>query len=149
MEKIFTFVFIVFVIISLPFLLVYDFFEGLVLSYLFRKKLKQNKKHILFIYSNSPNWEEYLKKNVFPKIEDKTIFLNWSNRSEWENIKPIEAKVFEHWGGNYEFNPMAIIFTPYKKVKTIRFFKAFKQCKKGKTSLLEEQESKLYNYLNT
>jgi len=74
---------------------------------MFRFKFKWAKKgkNILFIHSNSPNWQQYLEENIIPKIDKKAVLLNWSERSKWEKKKPLEAKLLSHFGGYYEFNP--------------------------------------------
>ncbi len=124
-------------------------FNGLWLNYKFRNRWCSEGKHILFIYSESPTWQEYIESKIVPSIEKKAVFLNWSERSEWKQKMPLEAKALFHWGGSSEFNPMAIIFIPNAKwkVNTIRFHKAFKDYKRGKNQLLIEKESELYSYL--
>ena len=111
------------------------------------KKWNHQNKKVLFIYSESPNWQQYIEENIIPVIKEKTVFLNWSERSEWKNKKPLEAKVFRHWGGDREFNPMAIIFKPKGKIQVIRFHKAFMELKHGKNIMLKEKESELYGCL--
>ena len=113
----------------------------------FRHKWQPQGKHILFVYSESPNWEAYIQESIAPVIEEKTVFLNWSQRSEWKTNKPLEAKILSRWGGGSEFNPMAILFLPHGKVKMIRFYQAFKEFKHGKPALLKQQESELFEYL--
>ena len=134
----------------LPFLALYEvwrIFEGLWLNYRFRNRYASKGKHILFVYSESPNWQEYIENNIVPRIETKAAFLNWSRRSEWRKRKPLEAKALFRWGGDTEFNPMAIVFASKWQVKTVRFHQAFKDHKHGKNKLLEEKEEELYAYL--
>ncbi len=130
-----------------PFLLVYGFMRKAWLIHQFRMQWRNKGKHILFIYSDSPNWKGYIDSNIVPLIESKTVFLNWSKRSEWETDKPLEAKILETWGTAYEFNPMAIVFKSQWKIETVRFFKAFKDFKHGNNSLLKEKEQELLSYL--
>lgn len=141
---------IVVAIFVLPLLAVHGiwiFLRGVWLNYRFRSRWNSKGKHILFIYSESPNWQNYIETNIVPLIEDKSVFLNWSKRSEWNIITPFEAKMFFYWCGDSEFNPMAIVFAPNWKVKTIRFHKAFKDHKHGNNNLLKEKEAELYSYL--
>ena len=138
------------VIVALPFLAIYGFwrfFEGLWLNYRFRNRYASDGKHILFVYSESPNWQEYIEKNIVPCIEKKAVLLNWSKRSEWRKRKPLEARALFHWGGDSEFNPIAIVFLSGWKVQTIRFHQAFRDYKHGKTKLLKAREEELYAYL--
>lgn len=125
------------------------YFYGLWLNYQFRSKWKSHDKHILFVYSESPNWQLYIEQNIVPRIEDEAVFLNWSKRSEWKKSKPLEAKILSHWGGGSEFNPMAIVFMPRGKIKTVRFYQAFKDFKHGNSDLLRRKEAKLYSYLES
>ncbi len=137
------------IVLSLLFVLMWlsSLIKRLWLNIRFRIKWSKKVKHILFVYSESPNWHQYIETNIAPKINKKTVFLNWSKRSEWKNIKPLEAKILEHWGGEREFNPLAIIFLPKGMVKVIRFHKAFKQHKHGKETLLKSKETELYDIL--
>ncbi len=143
------FIFLLLVTVA-PFLIIHwawRLIYGLWLNYRFRRRWKSEGKHILFIYSESPNWMEYIENRIVPSIKQKTVFLNWSKRSEWIKSTPLEAKALFYWGGDSEFNPMAIVFTPNWQVKTIRFHKAFKDYKHGKITLLKEKEAELYEYL--
>ena len=113
----------------------------------FRVKWGKKGKNILFVYSESPNWQQYIETNIVPRIDKKAVLLNWSKRSEWKNKKPLEAKILEHWGGEREFNPLAVVFMPKGMVKVIRFHKAFKDYKHGKEALLSNKEAELYGIL--
>ena len=144
-------VIILLVIVVLPFLALYGawrFLNGLWLKHRFRSQYASDGKHILFVYSESPNWKEYIEENIVPRIKTKAVFLNWSKRSEWRKNKPLEAKALFHWGGDTEFNPMAIIFVPGWRVKTVRFHQAFRDYKHGKTKLLEKKKEELYSNLD-
>ncbi len=121
--------------------------NGLWLNICFRVKWGKKDKHILYVYSESPNWQQYIENNIAPKIDQKTVFLNWSKRSEWKNKKPLETKVLEYWGGEAEFNPLAVVFLPKGKVKVIRFHQAFKDYRHGKNTLLKNREAELYGVL--
>lgn len=37
---------------------------------------------ILFVYSNSPVWHDYLEQRLLPLLGDRAVVLNWSDRSE-------------------------------------------------------------------
>ena len=134
--------------IVIPFRIVFDFFRGLYLRYLFCTKWKAEGKFILFVYSNSPNWQEYIENNIFPKLQSHVVILNCSRKSEWKKNPTVESKVFKHWGGERDYNPMAVIFPKFGKVRTIRFFQAFKDYKHGKKDLLERQEALLFELFN-
>jgi len=72
-------------------------------------------------------------------LQPNVVTLNWSKRAEWKKNPTLETKVFEHWRGQREYNPMVIIFMRFGRVKRIRLYKAFK----GKKELLRQQEEML------
>src|SRR5438477_12417869 len=59
---------------------------------------------VLLIYSDSPNWKDYIDENILPQIEPHVVILNWSKRREWPKTNPIESRVFRRWAGETEFN---------------------------------------------
>ena len=143
-------IFIVLAIILSPIIIISflrHYFIGLILKYRFKKKLIHENKHILFAYSDSPHWKEYIENNIEPVIADKTIFINRSQDSEWKKNNLLESKVIKHWGGDKEYNPIAIIFPRKGKINVVRFYQAFKDYKHGNTALLNEKELELYEKL--
>jgi hypothetical protein len=104
----------------------------------------RNGKYILFVYSNSPNWKEYIETNILPKLEPFAVVLNWSKRSEWRGNMPLEAKIVDHFGSYREYNPIAIAMRRGYQTQVIRFFQAFRDYKHGKDRLLRKQEEKLF-----
>jgi hypothetical protein len=138
------------IVVVAPFLIlnsIVSSLNGLWLNCQFRSRWGPAGKHILFVYSESRYWQEYIEGNIVPSIKNKAVFLNESKRSEWEKSMPLEAKALLHWGGDSEFNPIAIVFASSGKVKTINFYKAFEDLDQGKNKLLKEKEAELYEYL--
>ena len=121
--------------------------KGLILKHSFRKKLKKENKNILFAYSDSHHWQQYIEENILPVIESSAIVINRSRDSEWKNNNPIEYQVIDRWGGGKEYNPIAIIFPQKGKIKNIRFYQAFKDLKHGNSAPLKEKENELFDYL--
>jgi hypothetical protein len=72
----------------------------------------RNGKFILFVYSNSPNWREYIESNILPRIDGHAVTLNWSERKKWYAEHRLEQKILGRWAGAREFNPVAIVFRP-------------------------------------
>ena len=35
---------------------------------------------VLLVYSDSPIWHEYIEKEIFSRLEDRAVVLNWSER---------------------------------------------------------------------
>jgi len=136
---------------------------GLWLRFAVRIKWLPEGKNMLFVYSDSPNWKEYIESNILPRISDKAVVANWSERSKWDwTNKPLELRIFRHWTGVYryihgrgkkekwygrDFNPVAITFAPWWRVRVFRFWKAFKDHKHGKDKKLRELEHQLYRTL--
>ena len=98
-------------------------------------------KYVLFVYSNSPNWQNYVEERILPKIRDHSIILNWSERKSWP--QNLATKVFKYYGGYREFNPMAVVFQPFKRTKVFRFFTPFHKHKKEQSEDLERMEKEL------
>ena len=139
---------LVFFAVVLAFLAVYgafNFIRGLWLRARFRRKWGAEGKRILFVYSESPNWQEYIEQNILPRLSPLVISLNYSRRAEWKNKKPLEAKIWEQWGTGPGFNPVAIVLPDRGRVKVVRFYQAFRDFKHGKDRLLRQKEDELYS----
>ena len=126
----------------------------------------------ILVYSNSPNWQQYIEQHWLPRLGSQFVLLNWSNRSQWAVEAPFEARVFRQFAGDREFNPLAIIFVPpvrgatfrswpksirasgpigmlapnTRNTAVIRFFQAFKDFRHGKDGLLHAREAELFSY---
>ena len=101
---------------------------------------------LLYVYSNSPHWQEYIEQNILPRLPSRAIVLNWSERKRWKFS--LATLVFRHFGGYREFNPMALIFRPFRWVKTFRFFKPFRDFKHGKPEALQKMEAEFFAVFN-
>ena len=134
------FVVLLFYVVAYPFILSYRQW----LTFHFWQRHGKHGRFILFVYSDSPNWKDYIEANILPRIESHAFTLNWSKRKEWQRINPFEAKVFHHWAGDKEFNPMALVFSPGGKVQDVRFWRAFRDFKHGKEGLLKQSERLLF-----
>ncbi len=99
---------------------------------------------ILFVYSDSSNWKEYIEANILPRIEAHSIVLNWSKRREWQSHMQLETKVFDQWGGAGEFVPVALLFSVKGKVRTLRLWQPSENHKHGKGSVSREAEQVLF-----
>lgn len=127
---------------------VFVFYRRLRLRAKFRRKWGPDGKSVIFVYSESPNWQSYIEQEILPKLSPYAISLNYSRRAEWKNNKPLEALIWEHWAGEREFNPMAIVLPNRGKVRTIRFYQAFRDLKHGKDRLLRQKEDELFEYVS-
>ena len=138
-------------VVYLPYLAVngvFNFYRGQWLRMRFRKKWGSEGKTILFVYSESPNWKDYIEREIIPKLSPYAVSLNYSRRAEWKHKKPLEAKIWKQWSGAREFNPMAIVIPDRGKVKTVRFHQAFRDYKHGKDHLLRQKEVELFSLIS-
>lgn len=102
--------------------------------------------NVLLVYSESPNWQAYIDTNLIPKLPPSTVVMNWSNRRQWSFFS-IWVRAFRYFGGAREFNPLVVVFKPFRWARTYRFFKPLRQYKHGKTTDLEELERELFRQL--
>ncbi len=98
---------------------------------------------VLLVYSSSPNWEQYVQTQLVQKLGKKSVFLNWSERKTWKRLS-LAVLAFHYFGGDREFNPLAIVFRPLHWAKVFRFFKPFQDLKRGKTEPLERMQRDLF-----
>ena len=103
--------------------------------------------NVLFVSSNSPIWEEHLEEHVVPYLPDSALRLNWSERTQW-NWRSLRVRIFNHFAGDHAYNPLAIVFSPFRKTKVFRFWQPFRDFKNGKTEPLEAMEEDLLNELH-
>lgn len=104
-------------------------------------------RRVLFVYSNSPVWQEYLEQNVLPRLPDTALILNWSERRNWKRWT-LGHLAFTFFGGSREFNPVAVVVRPFRWAKCFRFWKAFRDFKHGKPEALAKVENDFFEYLN-
>lgn len=100
-------------------------------------------RRVLFVYSDSPNWQAYIEERLLPRIQDRVVVLNWSQRRRWSSIAPWEARFFRRFSGDREFNPMALVFCRRGRIRPVRFYRPFLDLVHGKDSALREAEASL------
>jgi hypothetical protein len=101
---------------------------------------------VLFVYSNSPVWQEYIEQNVLPRLPDNALVMNWSERRKWNRLT-LGYLAFRFFGGSREFNPLAVIVQPLRWAKCFRFWKPFRDFKHGKPDSLAKLESEFFECL--
>ncbi len=106
----------------------------------------RNGKDVLFIYSDSPIWQEYMTTQILPLVQERAIVLNWSKRKTWPKWS-LAVRVFHLFSGGRDFNPMVMLFRPFRGAKSFRFFSAFKEWKHGETERVEQLRSELMQSL--
>ena len=81
-------------------------------------------KDTLVVYSRSPHWMEYFETGLIPRVEHRAMILNWSDRAKWRTLD-LRVLVFRAFGGRTSFNPMVILFRPFRLPEEFRFLKPF------------------------
>jgi hypothetical protein len=104
------------------------------------------RRYAVVVYSNSPVWQEYFEREVIPRLGERAIVLNWSERKSW----PLSLPVILVWvfGGSREFNPMAIVFKPLLWPRRFRFYKAFRAFKHGRPDDVERLRLEFFALLD-
>jgi hypothetical protein len=101
---------------------------------------------VLLVYSNSPIWQSYVEEMLLPRLSHRAIVLNWSQRRKWTPSLAVLA--FRYFGGSREFNPMAIVFRPFRPARSFRFYKPFRDFKHGKTEAVDKIAEQLFALLD-
>lgn len=101
---------------------------------------------ILFVYSDSPVWKEYVEKEILPRLENRAVVLNRSKRKGWRTSLAVLA--FRRFGGWRAFNPLAVVFEPFRPAKVFRFFEPFHDAKHGNPSRLTQLQAQLFEASN-
>jgi hypothetical protein len=100
---------------------------------------------VLFVYSDSPVWRDYIEQHILPFLGDRAVVLNWSQRRQWRLT--LARLAFHHFGGSREFNPLAVVFRPLRLTKTFRFWKPFREYKHGRPLALRTLEDEFYSVI--
>jgi hypothetical protein len=103
-------------------------------------------KDVLFVYSDSPIWHEYMKTEILPLVEKRAVVLNWSERSRWRKWS-IGVAIFHRFGGGSDYNPLVVLFRPLKRAKAFRFWPAFNDWKRGYREPVEKLRQELLSAL--
>jgi hypothetical protein len=109
----------------------------------FRRAWQPRGKDLLLVHSNGPHWKQHIEDHWLPRWGARAVLLNWSERSTWEASRP-EVGLFRECAGDREFNPLAIV-VPARghSVHVVRFWRAFRDHKHGRTHSLRAAEAEL------
>lgn len=117
---------------------------GALLEEWFRHTHAARGRHILFVTSDSPNWQKYIEANILPRLRHVAVVLNWSQRGSWPSIARWEARFFHRFAGNRDFNPIALVMGINGGVRPIRFHRAFLDFRHGNDAPLRAAEAELF-----
>jgi hypothetical protein len=136
------FVLLPFLILVVPFLFVLYLVNSVGLRIVIWWRWCRRGKDVLFVYSDSPNWHEYINQSILPYLGDRAIVLNWSERKKWP--RSLAEAAFSHFGGDRDFNPLAVVFRPFGRTRTFRFRKPFRGLKHGHPEALQAMENEFF-----
>lgn len=117
---------------------------GWMLRRQFLAKWGREGKRMLVVYSGTRDWQQHIEERWVPALTDRAVMLRWSGSREWKLRWPLESRIMRHWGGDREYNPMAIVFPRLGRVRVLRFWRAFKERKRGKEQRLRKTEAELF-----
>ena len=103
-------------------------------------------KDVLYVSSESPIWKEYMETEVFPLVAERAIVLSWSARSKWPKWS-FAVRVFRTFGRGRDFNPMVVLFRPFRRARIFRFLPAFQEQKHGNSASVEQLRRDLIQVL--
>jgi hypothetical protein len=97
-------------------------------------------RNVLFVYSDSPVWKEYVENSILPRLPKSAVILNWSQRNRWPTLS-LAVWLFRFYGGGREYNPLALVIRPLRGPRVFRFWRALKDLKHGKVETLNRVEA--------
>ncbi len=100
-------------------------------------------RRVLFVYSNSPIWQNYIEQGILPRLPERSIVMNWSERGKWNRFT-LPAQAFFCWGGGKKFNPLGVVFRPFHMPLVFRFWEPFIEYKHGKPEALIKLEPEMF-----
>jgi hypothetical protein len=100
---------------------------------------------VLFVYSDSPLWHDYIEAAILPHLGKRAVVLNWSQRKRWRIS--LAGLAFHHFGGYRQFNPLAVVFRPFHRSRVFRFWQPFKDFKHGQPEALQQMEREFFGVI--
>ena len=94
-------------------------------------------KDVLYVSSESPIWKEYMEGEIFLLVAERAVALSWSAHSKWPKWS-LAVRVFHIFGGRRDFNPIVVLFRPFRHARTFRFLPAFQERKHGNSVRIEQ-----------
>ncbi len=103
------------------------------------------RRRVLFVYSDSPNWKEYVEARILPSLPANSVVLNWSRRASWSRVS-LSVILFDGFAGEREFNPIGLVFERFHVVGRYRFWQPFRDAKHGHPVPLQVMEQQFLQH---
>jgi hypothetical protein len=105
-----------------------------------------DRRRTIFVYSDSPNWKEYIDRVILPRLPENSVVLNWSNRGKWSRFA-VPVLLFRTFAGSREFNPIGLVFERFGLVARYRFWQPFRDLKHGRPEALRVLEERFFAHV--
>jgi hypothetical protein len=102
-------------------------------------------RRVLFVYSDSPKWKEYIEGNILPKLSANTVVLNWSHRLSWRRFN-LSVMLFRCFADEREFNPIGSCIRRFDVVERYRFWQPFRDATHGRSEALKVVETRFLKH---
>jgi hypothetical protein len=116
-----------------------------------RRRWRGTRVRGILVYSDSPNWRDYVEKNWIPELKDRVVVLNWSERKSWPRSLPVRLFNFfclENWfivvGPGTNFNPALVLLRGLRHPFVYRYYYAFRDAKHGNMEALRKLETHMF-----
>jgi hypothetical protein len=83
---------------------------------------------------------------MLPLVESRTVVLNWSERGTWKRWS-LRVLAFRFFSGQKAFNPLIVVFRPFRLAQKFRFWPAFREWKQGNKQAVEKLKLEIANTL--
>lgn len=110
----------------------------------FEDKWGRHGMRVVLAYSDDTRWRERIEQHWLPRIGRRTVILDWKARQSFLPGASVESHVFEHWAGQRDFDPVAIVIPAAGRVRILRFRDAFVAHFAGREQPLAIEEARLF-----
>ena len=99
----------------------------------------------ILVLSDSPNRKPYIEEHWLPRLREKIVTLNWSERKQWQTSLPV--RIFRRFcmeDDNFNFQPSVVLFRGLRYPFVYRYFFAFRDAKHGNMAALRRLEEHMF-----
>jgi hypothetical protein len=98
------------------------------------------------VYSESPAWEDHIRRTWLTRFGRSAVMLNWTERAQWR--RSLEVRLFNHFvRSSRNFNPAVLVLRGFERPLVFRFFYAFQQAENGRPDYLTKLEEELFTHI--